>query len=130
MERDPQLSRLIREGGVIQAPEGFTGKVMDLVITEPKKQTYKPLIGKSGRIFIILFIITIVVISIIFAEPGERILKPISGILNPGWQLPEINLDFSFLQDINMSTGIVAVLAALFILVLSDAGISKRKFVL
>ena len=130
MERDFRLARLIRESGVIPVPDGFTDKVMDLVTAEPGKQAYKPLIGKGGRIIIILFMIAIVAISIIYAEPGERILKPVSGILNTGWQLPKISLDLGFLKEMNISTGIVAGLVALFILVLSDAGLSKRKYLL
>ena len=31
MERDPNISRLIREGGIEQAPQGFTAEVMDLI---------------------------------------------------------------------------------------------------
>ena len=56
MERDPQITKLIREGGVVPAPEGFTGRVMNLIATEPEKKAYKPLIGWGGRILIILFV--------------------------------------------------------------------------
>ena len=63
MERDPQLSKLIRENGVVPAPEGFTASVMDRLAAEPEKRAYRPIIGKSGRIMIILFVVAVVVLS-------------------------------------------------------------------
>ena len=130
MERDPQLSKLIREGRVVPAPEGFTSEVMDLIITEPEKKAYKPLIGRGGRIMIILFLTVIVVLSVIYSEPGGRFLESTGLLSNLEWQRPQINVSFKFLSDIDLSTGLVSALVAVFILVLSDAGLSRRKFVL
>jgi len=130
MERDPQITKLIREGGVVLAPEGFTGRVMNLIATEPEKKAYKPLIGWGGRIMIILFILAVIVLSVIYSEPGGRILENIQMFSNLDWQLPRLNLNFGFLSEINLSTGLLSALVAIFILVLSDAGFSKRRFIL
>jgi hypothetical protein len=43
--------------------------------------------------------------------------------------LPQIKMNFDFLSEISISTGLVSVLVALFILVLSDAGLSRRRVV-
>ncbi len=50
-------------------------------------------------------------------------------------ELPDLNRAYAgdaenvplFLQQINISTGIVAALVAMFVLVLSDAGLNRRK---
>ena len=129
MERDPQLTKLIRDGGVVPAPEGFSNAVMEMIAAEPDKKAYKPLIGRGGRIIIILFMIAVVVISVIFTEPGGRVIES-AGISNLDWQMPEFNLNWRFISDLKISTGLVAGIVAIFILVLSDAGLSRRKFVL
>ena len=129
MERDPQLSRLFREGGVVRAPEQFTGKVMEVIASEPVKKVYKPLIGRTGRIMIILVMIAVVVLSIVYSEPGGRLLESSQLISKYQWQMPKLNVNFDFLSEISLSTGLVSVLVALFILVLSDAGLSRRRLV-
>ena len=73
--------------------------------------------------------IAVVVLSVIFTEPGGRVIESV-GISNLDWQMPEFNLNWRFLSDFKISTGLVAGIVALFILVLSDAGLSRRKFVL
>jgi hypothetical protein len=127
MERDPNISRLIREGGREKAPLGFTSQVMDLIISAPEKKTYKPLIGRGGQIFIVLLGIMMVVFTVIYAEPGAKFLQAGSAFPNLEWTIPEFNLNLQIFSKINFSGGIAAALVALFILVLSDAGIQKRK---
>ncbi len=129
MKRDPQISKLIRESGVVTAPEGFSSRVMDLITAEPERKAYKPLIGRGGRIMIILFVVAVVVLSMVYSEPGGRYMESL-GISGLDLQLPHINWNFSFLSKIKISTGVVAAVVAIFILVLSDAGISRRKFIL
>jgi hypothetical protein len=127
MERDPNISRLIREGGREKAPLGFTAEVMDLIISVPEKKAYKPLIGRGGQIFIILLGIMIVILTVIYAEPGAKFLQAGSVFPNLEWTIPEFNLNLQFFSKIHFSGGIAAALVALFILVLSDAGLQKRK---
>jgi hypothetical protein len=129
MERDPQLSKLFREGGVVRAPEQFTGKVMEMIASEPVKKVYKPLIGRTGRIMIILIMVAVVVLSLVYAEPGGSLLGSSELIPKLQWQMPKLNVNFNFLSNISLSTGLVSVLVALFILVLSDAGLSRRRVV-
>ncbi len=129
MERDPQISKLIRESGLVTAPDGFSSSVMELLSAEPQKKVYKPLIGRGGRIMIILFVATLIVLSIVYSEPGGRFVDTM-GISSLDWQMPHINWNLDFLSEINISTGVVAAIVAIFILVLSDAGLSRRKFIL
>jgi len=127
MDRDPNISKMIREGGLEKAPLGFTGRVMNLIDAEPKQFRYKPLIGKGGRIIIILLLITFVVLSILLAEPGAALMKSEGLLSGKDWKIPSIHLDLQFLSNLHLSGGIAAALLALFILVLSDAGLRKRR---
>ncbi|MCP4309853.1 MAG: hypothetical protein GY790_01200 [Bacteroidetes bacterium] len=127
MERDPRISKLIREGGVEQAPSGFTGRVMNLITSEPVMKAYKPLIGKGGRIIILLLTIIIVALSITYAEPGGVFLKNSEIFSNLEWKMPSIQLNMQVFSNLNLSGGIAAALVAMFILVLADARLHKRK---
>ena len=127
MERDPNISKLVRESGLVHAPDSFSKKVMKRIVVEPEKKTYKPLIGRFGRILIILFIAGIVVISLIYSEPGGRILENFKGLSNLEWQLPQLKFNLDFLSEINISAWLASTFAAVFILVLTDASLSRRK---
>jgi hypothetical protein len=127
MEKDPVISKLIREGGIEAAPGGFTAGVMAQVAAEPEKKAYKPIIGRGGRIFIILFIVSLMVISFVLSDGSAAAAEPAQRML-PEWEMPK--LDLSFLRGIELNTGIVAGIVALFILVLSDAGFNRRNLVL
>ena len=129
MERDPKISKLFRESGLEPAPGNFTDQVMDKIGVETEKSVYKPLIGKTGRFLIVLFIIGIVVVSVIYSEPGGMLLEHVGGLSNLEWQLPQFNLNFDFLSEINLSTWLVSTLVALFLLVLSDARLNRKKLV-
>lgn len=126
MERDPKIAGLIREGGIKNAPSDFTQRVMDQIASAPVKKTYKPLIGKGGQIFIILAVLALIVITAIYAEPGGKLLQP-GAFSNLELKIPEYHLNFQFLEKLNFSGGIAAALVALFILVLTDAGLRKRN---
>ena len=127
MERDPNISKLVRESGIARAPENLTSRVMDLIREEPEKQVYKPIIGKGGKWMIVLFIITIVVVSLLSAEPGQQIFSSEGVLSGIEWEIPRLTFNLDFLSKISPSTGLVAGLVALFILVLSDAGIRWRR---
>ena len=127
MERDPNISKLVRESGISKAPENLTSRVMNLISGETEKQAYKPIIGKRGIWVIVLFVIGIVVTSLVSAEPGQQIFSSEGVLSGIEWELPKLTFNLDFLSQINPSTGLVAGLVALFILVLSDAGIRWRK---
>jgi len=120
MEGEQQISRLIRESGVVIAPDRFTDNVMDKIDAETERKAYKPLIGNAGSIFITLFVIAVVVISIFFGKPSE---------IFPHYrlQMPELNFNLQFLSEVEFSTGMLSVLVAVFLLVLFDAGLSRRR---
>lgn len=127
MKRDPHISKLIRESGMVRAPDNFTAAVMDKIESLPVKKSYKPLIGRGGRIMIILFIIAVVVISLIYSDPSGELFGSASRLPRVEWQWPQINFNLEFLKQINISTGAVSALVAMFILVLSDAGLNRRR---
>ena len=127
MKRDPHISKLMRESGIARAPENLTSRVMDLIGPEPVKTAYKPIIGKVGRWTIILIIVGIIIVSLVFSEPGGRTIGISEGLSNLDLQLPQFNFNLGFLSKLNLSTGLVSALVALFILVLSDAGLRRRK---
>ena len=129
MERDPKISKLIMEGGLERAPKDFTSQVMDLIASAPEKKAYKPLIGKGGQIVIILMGIILVVLAVVYAEPGARFIQAGDSFPSLAWKLPEYNLNLDFFSRINFSGGIAAALIALFVLILSDACLKKRRLV-
>jgi hypothetical protein len=131
MERDPNISKLIREGGVVPAPDGFTRKVMGLITDKSEERAYKPLIGKWGIFFVFLFLTVIVALSIIFAGQAESTPVLSTFFSEREWQLPQINISFDFLDTMSVNPGkfptwIVSTLAAIFILVLIDTRVLKR----
>ena len=127
MKRDPHISKLIKESGVVQAPDNFTASVMDKIGALPVRKTYKPLIGRWGRILIILFLVAVVVLSLFFTEPGGELFSNSIKFPSLGTDLPRIQFNLDFLKDIHISTGLVAGLVAMFILILSDAGLNRRR---
>lgn len=127
MKRDPHISKLIKESGVISAPGSLTSAVMDNIEAIPVKKPYKPLIGRGGRILIIFFIIAIVVIAVLYANPSSTLVGQTFKIPQVELKWPQIHLNLDFLQQINFSRGVAAALVALFILILSDAGLRRRK---
>jgi hypothetical protein len=129
MERDPQIAKLIREGGVVPAPEGFTDQVMSMLAGESQKKNYKPLIGKGGLIVILLTVAALIALSIAYAEPAEPSHRIAELFAGQQWKLPEFHLSFDFFRNLKVSPWMVSVLAAIFVLVLSDAGLRRKKLV-
>ena len=127
MKRDPHISKLIRESGLAQAPDSFTAAVMDKIEAIPVSKPIKPLIGRGGRIIVILFLIAVVVLSIIYTEPGGELFGTAISLPRPEWQLPQVNFNLEFLKQVKVSTGVVSALVAVFVLVLSDAGLNRRR---
>jgi len=122
MEKDQNIEKIIKEAGLIAAPEKFTDQVMNQINTEPSKALYKPLIGRLGRFLIILFVLGLVVITITYAQPGDK-------LINLQWQLPKVDLNMDFLTDMKIPVAFLAALGAFFILILSDANLGRRKLV-
>ncbi|MFC2129340.1 hypothetical protein ACFLQX_01025 [Bacteroidota bacterium] len=116
MERDKKLEQIVKEHGLISAPDNFSDVVLDK-IREPLPFTYKPLIGKGGKIFIIIFIVSILAITIYSAtlESAEPVL------IIPEWdfKIPEIGW--------KLPSGLLAGLIALFVLALTDAGLNRSR---
>ena len=129
MKRDPHISKLIRESGVISAPVNFTTSVMDKIEAVPAKKSYKPLIGRGGRILVILFLVTVIVLAVFYTDPGGELFGNSIKIPRLEPNLPQVQFNLDFLKKINISTGIVAALVAMFVLVLSDAGLNRRRLI-
>ncbi len=127
MKKEDHISKLFRESGIVEAPDGFTGEVMERIEAEPVRKTYKPLIGRTGRILIVLFIGATLVLSLFYSAPGESGTNPESRFINREWQVPSFNLNLDFIQDFNIQPWILSTVVALFLLILSDAGLRKGK---
>ncbi len=127
MERDPKISRLLKESGLAQTTGNFTDQVMNQIRIASSKSAYKPLIGRTGRILIILFIIGIVLLTGFYSEPGGSIFENIGVLSNVEWKLPQLNYSWDLFSEINISTWLVSTIVALFLLVLSDTGLNNRR---
>lgn len=127
MEKDRHISKLIRESGIAKAPEDFTQKVMNRIEAESAHKPYKPLIGRTGGIITLLLIAGIAATSLLSSSPGES-EKGILETLKPaGWQWPGLSLDLSFLEHLNFSPWLIGTVVAVFLLILSDVGLHRRK---
>lgn len=129
MERDPNISKLIRESGLTQAPVGFSERVMGRIGLEPQKGSFKPLIGRRGRFLILLFIIGIAGFSLWSAVREGALTENAGWLSNLGLEIPQIAISFDFLEEVNLSTWLVSTIVALFLLVLSDAGLHWRRLI-
>ena len=118
MERDQHLKKLFRESGIVHAPDGFTEGVMEKVQAGPERVRFRPLIGRTGRMIILLSVIVFLVIAIFYGGTDAR---------PSALQLPDFDFTLQFLQEINLSTGLIAAIVAILVLVLSDAGLSRRR---
>lgn len=117
----------MKEGGLVQAPGEFTRNVLEQVGEIPDKRAYKPLIGWRGRILIILFVVSIVAISMIFTEPGSGM---VSGFIdNLGFLQRDVESGYHFFRDIKFPTGLLSAMVAIFVLVVSDTGFRRRNLV-
>ena len=122
MEKDKKLEQLIKEYGLESPPENFTLKVMEKINSEPEKIVYKPLIGRFGRLLILVVILSVIVISIFYSEP--------SGFLSENlFHLPKWDLNIGKLPDLNISTGVLTALLAVFILVVADNLFKRRRLI-
>jgi len=128
MKRDPQISKLMRESGLESAPGDFTSRVMDKLQAVPSKKLYKPLIGRGGRILIILTIAALVVVAMLFTDPAGKLFGNNISIPQVEFRWTQLHFNLDFLKQIHLSTGVAAALVAMFLLVLSDVGLSRRKF--
>ena len=127
MKRDPHISKLIRESGVVSTPGNFTAQVMDKIETVPVKKPYKPLIGRGGRIMVILFIVVVILMAVFYTDPGGELFGNSIKLPRLEPNLPQVHFNLDFLKELNISTGIVSALVAIFVLVLSDAGMRWRR---
>ena len=129
MKRDPQISKLMRESGLESAPDDFTSRVMDKLQAVPSKKPYKPLIGRGGRILIILTIAALVVVAMLFTDPAGKLFGNSISIPRMESRWPQLHFNLDFLKQIHISTGLAAALVAMFLLVLSDVGLNRRRFI-
>jgi hypothetical protein len=127
MKKDNHISELFREAGVVKAPGDFTMGVMDRIEAEPVRKTYKPIIGRTGRILMMLFIGATVFLSIFYSTPPETAAVPEGSIFSREWEMPSFNLNLDFFSDLNLQPWILGTVVALFLLVISDAGLRRRR---
>lgn len=127
MEKDDRIASLFKESGIERAPEGFTGGVMDRIRAEPEKRSYQPLIGKPLRIFLILLTAGIVAGSLLSAPSEEQASGAARWLRGLEWQwsFPELNLEF--LSNLSIQPWLLSTVVAVFLLILSDAGLKRRK---
>ncbi|MGW8316940.1 MAG: hypothetical protein ACWGNV_15190 [Bacteroidales bacterium] len=127
MEKDRHISKLIRESGIAKAPEDFTQKVMTRIGAESVHKPYKPLIGRTGGIITLLLIAGIAVTSLILSSPGESGEGILETLKPAGWQWPSLRLELGFLEHLNFSPWLIGTVMAVFLLILSDVGLHRRK---
>jgi hypothetical protein len=129
MKRDQHISKMMRESGLESAPDDFTSRVMDKLQAVPSKKLYKPLIGRGGRILIILTIAALVVVAMFLTDPASKLFGSNISIPRVEFRWTQLHFNLDFLKQIHISTGAAAALVAVFLLVLSDVGLNRRRFI-
>ena len=130
MEQDKGLKKLIKDHGIEPVTEDFTSRVMDRILAEPVKKAYKPIIGKGAGIFILVFFLVIISVSLIYGEPSGIASEGtihLPEVNLPDWKLPQWKLPVNSLPEFNITGGALAALIAVFTLVVFDALITRRK---
>ncbi|MFZ5941439.1 MAG: hypothetical protein ACOYXB_12780 [Bacteroidota bacterium] len=119
MEEDKIYSALIRETAMHKAPDGFTAAVMDRVKEKTAPTAYKPLIGPAGQLMIGAFVILLTVLGIVLGEKSDE-----PGMLEKWFSGSNLSLPA---VDFSLALPVLAILAAIFILMLFDARYQRRK---
>ena len=127
MEKDPKLSKLIRESGPEHAPQGFSRKVMEQIHSIPEQKAYRPLIGRWGRTIILLFFVGVIAAAFLLAGSGEASGELSERIPQMNWSLPQIEFKLDFLKQMHLSTGVVSALVALSVLLFFDTALRHRR---
>ena len=76
---------------------------------------------------IIVFIVAVIVLALVYTEPGGELFGTSIKLPQLKPNLPQVQFDLSFLKELNVSTGIISALVAMFVLILSDAGLNRRR---
>lgn len=127
MEKDPKIRKLLREAGIEKAPAGFTEKVMSKIGLQTAPHPYRPLIGRAGKILILLFIAAIVAVSLLFSEQGGSFLGGSLGLDISQWQWPVYEINLDVLRGISFSPWMIVTAVALLLLLISDTVLHRRR---
>lgn len=124
MERDKKLEKIVRENSLMAPSDNFTESVLNKIRVMPIESSFKPLIGKRAGFIAITLVATILLVGIFSSLNGGS--EPLFNI--PEWSIawPEWNItlpEFSWKLPAGLLAGVVAV----FILVLTDAGLSRNR---
>ena len=130
MEQHKGLKKLIKDHGVEPVAKDFASKVMDRILNEPVKKEYKPIMGKGVGFSILVVFLVIITVSIIYGEPSglatDRTIQWPQWNLDE-WKLAQWKLSIKSLPNLNVTGGMLSALLAVFILVVTDALIIRRK---
>ncbi len=107
----------------------MTSRVMDLINAEPERKPYKPIIGRGGRMFIFIAFVATIVVSLIYTEPGTSLFGFSERLSGTELQLPQLNFKMEFLSGFNLSKVVASGVASLFVLLVTDSLINKRKLI-
>lgn len=117
MNRDRKLEKLVKTHGLFSPSPDFTDNVIGIIKGESIATSFRPLIGKRGRLMGIAIISLIIILT--FFGSGADLSEPLINI--PQWDLKLPDISFTIPRV--MFAGIVAV----FLLVLSDAGLRRKR---
>lgn len=117
MQADKKLEKIIKAYGLFSPSSDFTQNVIGKIKEESIATSFKPLIGKRGRLIGIAIITLIVLLTILGGNAD--LSQPVLNIPQWDMKLPEISL--------TIPKVVLAGFVAVFILILSDAGIRRYR---
>ena len=113
MERDKKLESLIKENGIISAPEDFTEKVLSRIEQEKTNPGYEPILSRKILFGIFMGLVFLVILTFVLMD----------GKLGTGFfRMPDLKF-LDTILSVHIPRGILAGILAMLILFISDAGI-------
>ncbi|MEX0987743.1 MAG: hypothetical protein WD052_09725 [Bacteroidales bacterium] len=116
MDRDNNLTKIIQNDGIIQAPEGFTESVMREIDTSSVYRPYKPILSRRAILIFAVFFLVLMVAGF----QGTESLNNDPLFVLPDWEivLPRIS---SYLL-----AGVAAGFIPVILLALLESGFKRR----
>jgi hypothetical protein len=124
MERDKKIEKIVRESSLLSPSSNFTEVVLTKIAVSPVTRIYKPLVGRNAAYIAIFLVVSILLIAI-FSTQSEM-AEPLVNLPKWSFNFPEWNISLPKISW-KIPTGILAGVAAVFILILSDAGYSRSR---
>lgn len=117
MEQDKRLADLVKEYGIYNAPEGLIEDVMSNIREQPSIPQYKPIVQR-GVVYAAILVIIIAAVILNLTNEGS--------FNDPFFTIPNWELSVPDMSPF-LSSGLAAGMVSVFILLLTEYGLKRKK---